>query len=107
MYINYNGTKYPCACRPAKTMVYKGLPDDFPTPVEGEIQLCADDDFVMRTDKVSEYLRQTFSDGVLTLTNVPEPEPVEEPEPVDPEPTEVEKLRADVDYIAIMTGVEL
>lgn len=26
---------------------------------------------------------------------------------VEPEPTEMEQLRADVDYIAIMTGVEL
>lgn len=29
------------------------------------------------------------------------------PEPVEPEPTEAEQLRADVDYLAIMTGVEL
>lgn len=29
------------------------------------------------------------------------------PEPVEPEPTETEQLRADVDYLAIMTGVEL
>ena len=30
-----------------------------------------------------------------------------EPEPVTPEPTEMEQLRADVDFLAIMTGVEL
>ena len=38
-----------------------------------------------------------------------EPEPDPEPEyiEIETEPTEVEQLRADVDYIAIMTGVEL
>lgn len=36
-------------------------------------------------------------------------EPTERPEPVivEPEPTEIEKLRADVDYISIMTGIDL
>ena len=45
--------------------------------------------------------------GVMTVTaweagEMPEPEPMPESEP-----TEVEQLRADVDYIAIMTGVDL
>lgn len=45
-------------------------------------------------------------DGVMTVTEwvagvIPE---VEEPEPPI---TETERLRADIDYIAIMTGVEL
>lgn len=44
--------------------------------------------------------------GVMTVTSwtpgvIPEPEPI--PEPIN----EVEQLRADVDYIAIMTGVDL
>lgn len=106
MYIKHNGVDYPCTCRPSATMVYNGLPDDFPAPVSGEIQLCADDGFVMRTDTAEDYLRQTFVDGVLTLTNVPEPVVVEEEEN-EHTPTVVEQLRADVDYIAIMTGVEL
>ena len=46
-------------------------------------------------------------DGTMTVTKwvagvIPEPEPIPEAEP-----TEMEQLRADVDYIAIMTGVEL
>ena len=73
MYIKYNNTQYPCTCRPSANMVYRGLPDDFPAPVSGEIALCADDGFVMRTDVVEDYLRQTFENGVLTLTNNPEP----------------------------------
>ena len=84
MYIIYNSIKYPCKCRPSKTMRYRELPEDFPAPVEGEIALYADDDFLLRKDNTADYLRQTFEDGVLTLTNEPEPEPVE---PVDPEPT--------------------
>ena len=45
-------------------------------------------------------------DGVMTVTKwvageIPEVEPTEQPI------SEVEQLRADVDYIAVMTGVEL
>ena len=95
MYIKYNNTDYPCKCRPSKTMVYRGLPDDFPAPVVGEITLCADDGFILRKDDASEYLRQIFENGVLTLTNMPEPVEVEVPsEPVVVEPTTKEVLNA-------------
>lgn len=88
MYIAYKGAKYSCQCRPSATMAYRGLPDDFPAPVSGEITLCADDGFVMRTDKVKDYLRQTFVGGVLTLTNAPEPVERDEPlVPIAAEPT--------------------
>jgi hypothetical protein len=73
-------------------MVYLGLPDDFPAPVSGEIVLCADDGFVLRTDKVEDYLRQTFENGVLTLTNAPAPVPVEPVEPAEHEPTAEELI---------------
>ena len=86
MYIAHNGTNYPCQCRPSATMVYRGLPDDFPAPVSGEIALCADDGFILRTDKVEDYLRQTFEGGVLTLTNATESE-----EPVVPVLTPAEQ----------------
>ena len=72
MYIKYNGEKYSCTCRPSETMVYRGLPSDFPAPVDGEIVLCADDGFILRTDNSADYLRQTFANGALALTNVPE-----------------------------------
>lgn len=46
-------------------------------------------------------------DGIMTVTKwvagtIPEPEPKTEPEP-----TEIERLRADIEFLAIMTGVEL
>lgn len=91
MYIEYQNIKYTCSCRPFATMTYRGLPDDFPAPVDGEIILCADDGFVMRTDNSADYLRQTFADGVLTLTNEPEPKPVE---PIEPEPSAEQILDA-------------
>ena len=80
MYILYNGEKYACKCKPSETMRYGGLPEDFPVPVSGKIVLCADDGFVLRTDVVEDYLRQSFANRILTLTNEEAVEPpVEEP----------------------------
>ncbi len=52
------------------------------------------------------------SDGLLELTvdqrgNVTDLVPLPRPAPPDPEPTLEERLRADVDYLAVMMGVEL
>ena len=93
MYVKYNNVNYPCVCRPSADMIYRGLPDDFPAPVSGEIILCADDDFVMRTDNTADYLRQIFENGTLTLTNVPEPVAEEEPDyEENPKPTLRERV---------------
>ena len=77
-------------------------------PVDAPVRLCRDDGFVLREDDPAGYLRQTFAGGVLTLTNMPEPA-AEAPEevPAEQPPSEMERLRADVDYIAAMTGVTL
>lgn len=80
MYLLYKENKYPCLCMPGPVMIYRELPDDFPAPVSGELTLCADDGFVLRTDVVGDYLRQTFENGRLVLTNYPEVEPMPEPE---------------------------
>lgn len=106
MYLTYNSTNYPCKCRPSKTMRYRELPEDFPAPVEGEIALYADDGFLLRKDNTADYLRQTFADGVLTLTNEPEPEIVEE-EPIEEEPTQLDRIEAQVTYTAMMTDTLL
>lgn len=106
MYITYNSTNYPCKCRPSKTMRYMELPEDFPAPVEGEIALYADDGFLLRKDNTADYLRQTFENGVLTLTNEPEPEIVEEV-PIEEEPTQLDRIEAQVTYTAMMTDTLL
>lgn len=108
MYLDYGKKQYPCGSRIGADMVYTGLPEEFPAPVDGPVKLCRDDGFVLREDDPAGYLRQTFAGGVLTLTNTPEPEaedPGEPPEELPP--SELERLRADVDYIAVMTGVTL
>ena len=107
MYIQYKNKNYHCRCIVGnKAIHYKGLPDNFSEAAEGEIVLCADDGFKLRTDNVENYLRQTFENGTLTLTNMPKKEVVEETK-TETEPTEIEKLRADIDFLALMTGVEL
>ena len=53
------------------------------------------------------FVNLTAEDGVVTSMTagvVAEPEPEPTPEPA---PTEAEQLRADVDFIAAMTGVTL
>jgi hypothetical protein len=95
MYIAYKDKKYPCnASVSVTTMRYWNLPEDFSAPVDGEIILCADDGFELRRDNSADYLRQTFANGMLTLTNEPEPVPVEPEEPVEPEPTADDVLNA-------------
>ena len=47
---------------------------------------------------ISDYL---YVDGEYVY------EPIPEEEETEPTPTEMEQLRADVEFIAIMTGVEL
>ena len=106
MYITYNSTNYPCKCRPSKTMRYRELPEDFPAPVDGEIALYADDGFLLRKDNTADYLRQTFENGVLTLTNEPEPEIVEEV-PIEEEPTQLDRIEAQVTYTAMITDTLL
>jgi hypothetical protein len=85
MYITYKETRYPCKCNVGSSITYRDLPADFPHPVSGAIRLYANDGFHLRTDVAEDYLRQTFNDGTLVLTN--DPEPVA-PEPVEPEPAE-------------------
>lgn len=100
MYIEYNGKKYDCGCKPRwGNMVYTGLPEDFPAPVNAEIKLYADDGFLMRTDNPNDYLRQTFENGTLTLTDEPKPE-----EPIEPVEPEEETETAD-DVLNVLLGV--
>ncbi len=48
------------------------------------------------------YCELTVEEGVLTAVT-----PTEQPAQPEPEPTEEEQLRADVDYLAALQGVSL
>ncbi len=78
MYITYKEQNYPCL-RFKKVggggVSYRGLPADFPAPVDGEMVLYRDDGFKLRTERAENWLRQTFRGGILVFTNTPEPEP--------------------------------
>lgn len=106
MYLIINGAQYTCSRRyrpKGKDEVkYFGVTPE-PEEISGEVALYRDDGFLMCTDSTDSYERREFSGSTLTLSNEPIPEPVEQ----DTTPTAEEQLRADVDYIAIMTGVEL
>ena len=68
--------------------------------ISGSIKLFRDDGFLISEDVAEDYARRFMAGSLLTLTNQPEPTPATTP-------SAVEQLRADVDYIAVMTGVEL
>ena len=104
MYIKYNNKNYSCACDiGGNSITYRHLPEDFPSEVNGQIVLYADDNFKLREDNTDDYLRQIFSDNTLTLTNTLETTPM----PKDNTPSAFDQIRADIDYLALMTGVDL
>lgn len=87
MYIKINDTKYAdvvCLFRPSE-IVYQGESLTGITSVNGTIRAYANNDFLMREDKVSDWERQIITEGRIVLTNVPEPTPTPDPDP-DPEP---------------------
>ena len=47
---------------------------------------------VIRTDNTADYLHPRVKDGVIILSNTPEPEPVTPPKPVTPIQTPYEKI---------------
>jgi hypothetical protein len=102
-----NDTAYACTGRPSFTdPVRFCLPGDKPsTDALGETLILQDNDGnVLREVTVADCARWYIDGDELVGTNAPEPVPVE---PTPPVPTETEKLRADVDYIAVMTNVDL
>lgn len=96
MFLTYKKNKYPCGCsiNDGTSISYNGLPEGFPVPVSGSIELCANDGFVLRTDSVADYRRQSFENGVLLLTNALEEPGAPTPEP-QPDP------QADIDAMLV------
>lgn len=78
MYLLINNTQYPVTKRIVSkdTVKYLSVSPD-PRPVSGSIQMYRDDGFLLSEDDPDGYTRQTYAGTILTLTNTPEPTPVE------------------------------
>lgn len=78
MYIKIGETQYPCTRRivTKDTVKYLSVSPN-PGEVTGKIQMYRDDGFLMAEDNADEYARQTYAGTIFTLTNKPEPVPVE------------------------------
>lgn len=99
MYININNVHYPCTCDARRVWPVR-FTGDVPTAVSGVITLCADDGFVLREDDCADWLRVVLSGDTLTLTN--EPEPV----PVDPVPDDTVQV-AQEDIVASLLDMDV
>ena len=77
-------------------------------PISGVVSLHADDGFEMARQNADAFTRQTYENGVLMLTNEPEPELLPELEPIDPTPTVEQDLMAlSIDHEYRITLLEL
>lgn len=78
MYLEINGVKHTCSRRIVSKDTIKYL-SVTPTPEEisGTIQMYRDDGFLMSEDNVDGYGRKTYVGTCLTVTNAPEPTPID------------------------------
>lgn len=83
MYLLINNNQYPVSRRrkTSDSVIFSGVTQE-PTDLSGMIQMYSSSDFLLSEDRVSDYLRHTYAGNTLTLTNQPEPEPVDPPKPV-------------------------
>lgn len=114
MYVSINSAIYPGAKRGkgAQSVSYlaPGLPEGL--AAEGVIYTYRDDGFLLCEDTVSDYARQESREGLLRLTNEPEPVTVEPTEgeaaePVVEEATQLDRVEAQAVYTAMMTDTLL
>lgn len=59
---------------------------------------------IINTIEATQHFAESYAKQTGYTLESFAPDPVE---PVEAEPTELDQLRADIDYLAIMTGVEL
>jgi hypothetical protein len=75
MYIQINGSQYSCANyrdAPGTRAIFYGV-EGLALPISGVVSLHADDGFEMARQNAGAYARQTYENGILTLTNETEP----------------------------------
>lgn len=90
MYLKINGTRYPVRSASVGAEVRYTV-DGPPGILSGTVELYADDDAPMRTDAVADYQHPRITDGVIILSNTPEPVTVASA-PTDPEPDPIATL---------------
>lgn len=86
MYIIINGAQHLCAnyrASPGVSATFYGV-EGVTLPISGEVSLHADDGFELARQNADNFARQTYENGVLTLTNELEQEP-EIPEDEEPQ----------------------
>ena len=104
MFLIINGNRHTVKSRivEADTITYLSV-TPAPSDINGTISMCRDDGFLMSEDNADNFERKEYSGTRLVLTN----KPVVVNKAVKITPSDMEQLRADVDYIAVMLGVEL
>lgn len=88
MYLIINGNRHTVSRRVVKPDQIRFLtvtPE--PTEVSGTIQMYDNSGFLISEDNADSFLRYTYTGTLLTLTNIPEPVPVEPDPNYVPEPT--------------------
>lgn len=71
---------------------------NYGTDEDPNIQDFINEKIVPYSLKAEEYAKEESYNGEITIENDGQPEP---------EPTELEQIRADIDFISVMTGVTL
>lgn len=78
MYLEINGVRHTCSRRIVKKDTIKYLSvAPAPEEISGTIKMFRDDGFPMCEDNVDGYGRKTYVGTCLTVTNAPEPVPVD------------------------------
>lgn len=109
MYITINNVRYPCmgyAPREGLSVSFTGIAG-VSLPVTGEIGLYREDGFQLAAQYTGDYERQTYADGILTLTNEPEPIPQPELEPQEEPLTITDLAEAVLDLQVEVTSLKM
>lgn len=115
MYIEINGVTYAGAKRAKGAQSVSYLAEGLSEGLEaaGAISVYRDDGWLLCEDNAGDYARQESKQGMLRLTNVPEPVAVEPAEgeaaeePVVEEATQLDRVEAQAVYTAMMTDTLL
>ncbi len=97
MYIINKTKKYPCTGYHPGAQDVRFDVEGVTLPISGMVTLSDEDAFELAAIDCGDYARQTYVDGVLTLTNEPErpPQPEPTPQPAPPSITDIAEMMID------------